>query len=377
MVSTLAKPLDSPATVRPILVDLKQRFSASSVITVRRCTGSAAPRSAGAMRRKTSCRTRSSSCCSTFRAAATVRISVPGCLPSRPTPAATARDGECAGCRGARSSSSQMRPLSNRPISVAPGRRCARSRCETGCCCRCARRGSRIGTSPPPPESGNSRWAVCSHAPSIAGNVVSKRSRIDRNVERPKRGKECHMRCPTEAELQAVVDNEAAETAGAHAVSCSSRRGRIEERRRQMAELNALMAINVPATVETRLRVAVASGGRARGHALRRSAAPSPWRPAAWLSAAATAAVVALIVFLILPRFGAPTSLSAARILGRSLETLSDARRRVARTISHRRAVGGAASRPTPDRSGASDPIPVRELRPRRPARVGDQPGPD
>jgi hypothetical protein len=137
------------------------------------------------------------------------------------------------------------------------------------------------------------------------------------------------MRCLTEAELQAVVDNEAAGTAGAHAIGCPSCRDRVEERRRRMAELTALMetAGNVPATVETRVRNAVASCGVVRGAtALRRSPPPSSWRPAAWLSAAATAAVVALVVFLILPRFGAPTNLSAAQILGRSLETMTAAR---------------------------------------------------
>jgi hypothetical protein len=96
-----------------------------------------------------------------------------------------------------------------------------------------------------------------------------------------------------------------------------------------MAEFAALMETegNVPATVETRLRAAVASRGQVRGAtALRGSAPRSSWQPAAWLSAVATAAVVALIVFLVLPRFGAPTNLSAAQILGRSLQTMSAAR---------------------------------------------------
>src|SRR6185295_9855244 len=115
------------------------------------------------------------------------------------------------------------------------------------------------------------------------------------------------MRCLTDAELQAVVDNEATGTARAHAVTCSSCGGRVEERRRRMADLTALMEMegDVPAAVETRLRDAVAAGGTVRGATALRSAPPSPWRPAAWLSALATAAVVALVVFLILPRFGA------------------------------------------------------------------------
>ena len=41
------------------------------------------------------------------------------------------------------------------------------------------------------------------------------------------------------------------------------------------------------------------------------------------MSAAAVAAVVALVVFIGLPKLGAPTTLSAAEVLGRSLKTLS------------------------------------------------------
>jgi hypothetical protein len=137
------------------------------------------------------------------------------------------------------------------------------------------------------------------------------------------------MPCLTDADLQAVVDNEASETARAHAFSCSRCRERVDERRRRLAELTALIATEgpVPAAVGARLRDAVAAGGVVRGAtALRRFAPRSSWRPAAWLPAAASAAVVALVVFLVLPRFGAPTSLSAAQILGRSLQTMSAAR---------------------------------------------------
>ena len=42
-----------------------------------------------------------------------------------------------------------------------------------------------------------------------------------------------------------------------------------------------------------------------------------------WVSALATAAVIALLVYGVLPRLGAPTTLSASEILSRSLQTMS------------------------------------------------------
>ena len=49
----------------------------------------------------------------------------------------------------------------------------------------------------------------------------------------------------------------------------------------------------------------------------------SPWRRLGWVSALATAAVIALLVYGVLPRLGAPTTLSASEILNRSLQTMS------------------------------------------------------
>ena len=54
-----------------------------------------------------------------------------------------------------------------------------------------------------------------------------------------------------------------------------------------------------------------------------RETTPSLWQRAGWMSVAATAAVVALVVFVVLPRFGSPTRLSAAQVLERSLQTLA------------------------------------------------------
>ena len=85
------------------------------------------------------------------------------------------------------------------------------------------------------------------------------------------------------------------------------------------------MSAGVDATpaLEARLRAALAEGRPTRGATALRALPRRSWSRAWWVSAAAAAAVVALIVFLGLPRLGAPTTLSASEILGRSLKTLS------------------------------------------------------
>ena len=136
------------------------------------------------------------------------------------------------------------------------------------------------------------------------------------------------MDCLSDAELQAVVDNEADERSRAHVADCSACRTRADARRRLMSTLVAPADDEggVPPALEARLRDAVAAGGPARGSTALRPSVPRGWRqPIPWASALAAAAVVGLIVFAGLPRFGAPTSLSASEILGRSLQTLPGA----------------------------------------------------
>jgi hypothetical protein len=136
------------------------------------------------------------------------------------------------------------------------------------------------------------------------------------------------MDCLSDAELQAVVDNEAGEHSRAHVADCPQCRARADARRQLMSALVALADEEggVPAAVEARLRDAVVSGGPARGSTALRPYAPRGWRrPIPWVSALAAAAIVGLIVFAGLPRFGAPASLSASEILGRSLRTLTGA----------------------------------------------------
>ena len=141
------------------------------------------------------------------------------------------------------------------------------------------------------------------------------------------------MRCLTDVEVQAVVDEEANEACRAHAATCDRCRARVDERRSQMATLASLVdADGMPSSIlEARLRQAMAEAGGsertgrtpARGSTVLRGQAPSAWRRLGWVSALATAAVIALLVYGVLPRLGAPTTLSASEILSRSLQTIS------------------------------------------------------
>ena len=79
----------------------------------------------------------------------------------------------------------------------------------------------------------------------------------------------------------------------------------------------------VPSQVKTRVRQSIAAGGPARGATRLRGGATAGWRRPALVTALGTAAVIALVVFWLLPRTGAPTTLSASEVLGRSLKTLS------------------------------------------------------
>jgi hypothetical protein len=131
------------------------------------------------------------------------------------------------------------------------------------------------------------------------------------------------MRCLTNREVQAVVDGEASDDSRAHAAACDACRARIDERR---ASLTALASVvnddEVPvAALEARLRHAMSEG--VRGSTVLRTTTPSRWRSVGLVSALATAALIALIVYGVLPRLGAPTTLSASEVLSRSLQTIS------------------------------------------------------
>ena len=139
------------------------------------------------------------------------------------------------------------------------------------------------------------------------------------------------MRCLTDIEVQAVADGEAADERRAHANACEACRTRVDERRDQMETLASLIdADGMPSSaLESRLRHAMSEvGGQSgpadvRGATVLRARRPSAWRHVGLVSALATAAAIALVVYGVLPRLGAPMTLSASEILSRSLQTIS------------------------------------------------------
>ena len=134
------------------------------------------------------------------------------------------------------------------------------------------------------------------------------------------------MHCLNTVEIQMVADREASAEAMAHVETCDRCRPLVDERRREMSALTDAVAAGPGMTphVEARLRREIATGESARGATTLREMPGSGWRRAGLLSIVATAAVVAVVVFVVLPRLGAPTTLSAAQVLGRSLQTLSN-----------------------------------------------------
>src|SRR5262245_8447966 len=143
------------------------------------------------------------------------------------------------------------------------------------------------------------------------------------------------MRCLTDGDVQAVVDGEASNEHRAHAAACDRCRARVEERRANLAAISSLINDDdaAPAALEARLRHAMSAGPSertgptygVRGSTVLRQATPSRWRSLGLASALATAAVIALLVYGVLPHLGAPTTLSASEVLSRSLQTMSSA----------------------------------------------------
>jgi hypothetical protein len=134
------------------------------------------------------------------------------------------------------------------------------------------------------------------------------------------------MTCLTDLEVHAVVDDEASEASREHVMTCARCQSRVDERRRHLRDITAAVNVlgEVPAALDDRVRTAIASGRAVRGSTvLRESPPPSLWQRTGWIPAAATAAVIAIVVFVVLPRFGAPTRLSASQVLERSLQTLA------------------------------------------------------
>jgi len=135
--------------------------------------------------------------------------------------------------------------------------------------------------------------------------------------------------CLTDEAVQAVADDEADAMARAHAAECPRCRARVEETRRTLATLGAL-ADQLPAppiNLARRVQDTMQERGAGREHgATTLRTPPSPpraWRPGAWTSGLAAAALIVLAVFVVWPGMSRESHLSAAEILGRSLQTFA------------------------------------------------------
>ena len=134
------------------------------------------------------------------------------------------------------------------------------------------------------------------------------------------------MRCFTDVELQALADGEMSAARAPHLAECDRCREGLESARRAISEVASAMdgAGDLSLRARTRVRQAIADGSPVRGSTrLRTDSASRSWKRPALVSALATAAVIVLMVFAVLPRFGVPTTLSASEVLGRSLKTLA------------------------------------------------------
>ena len=135
------------------------------------------------------------------------------------------------------------------------------------------------------------------------------------------------MQCLSRADLQTVADGEGTEPQRVHAGKCERCRALVDELRRDAARLAAVINSGgeMSAQASARIRQSIASPTTRRGATtLRATSSAAGWRRPAVVSALATAAAIAFVVFGVLPRAGAPTTLSASEVLGRSLQTMSN-----------------------------------------------------
>jgi hypothetical protein len=132
--------------------------------------------------------------------------------------------------------------------------------------------------------------------------------------------------CLDDRELQAVIDGVGSPGQQAHADRCATCRQRLAERGTALEAFGDLVnAGPVPPELERRVLEALEGTTRvAGGTTLRPSTTPRVGLYRVVLPVA-VAAVVAVFVFAVLPRLGAPTEISAAEVVARSAHALGEA----------------------------------------------------
>ncbi len=120
-----------------------------------------------------------------------------------------------------------------------------------------------------------------------------------------------------------MADQGVSPSQATHLETCPSCRRRLEDRRASVAAFAAMVdGTAVPPGLRARVMAGIERAERASGATtIRPVAAPRLW-PRRIALPLATVAAIALVVFALLPRFGAPTDLSASVVLGRSVQAL-------------------------------------------------------
>jgi hypothetical protein len=131
--------------------------------------------------------------------------------------------------------------------------------------------------------------------------------------------------CYTDTELQAIADGASPAPQKAHLEACAPCRQRLDARREAMAAFGVMLdRTNVPPGFKSGVMTAVSRADKASGATtIRNDARPRRW---AWQLglAGATVLFAALVIYALLPRLGAPTELSAAEVIGRSVHALGE-----------------------------------------------------
>ena len=163
------------------------------------------------------------------------------------------------------------------------------------------------------------------------------------------------MKCLDDAQVQALVDNEAADDVRAHAASCEGCAARLEKRRTVIDA--ALLALDIPAPVATlqrRVEQAVVSSAPRGATRLRETAAPpGRWRRAAWSGAAVAVATVVVVLFVV-PMVKGPATVSAAEILAKSANRLAQTASAGVELLEYQLVLDGVPREMMPDNSNGT-----------------------